>query len=237
MDFNAIITLALADSHTKAGQVSSTNLITYFNIVRNELGNLIIKDVDEDFFFQIWKRDAVANQNNGEYPYPEADSDSAGMLKCNTVSVKTKSTDTYYKTAREVKLAQLEHDWDWYLENQSKEDPIYFIADNSIFIAPQFETEDLPASPSGNAQIKLTGIAKLTNLTTGAAESAILIPTPERIALGMKYWILKSRSMHSAAALALNDFRDAKLTMVSELTNRDNSEMCASLPDDTALQY
>lgn len=237
MDFNAIIALALADSHTKAGQVSSTNLASYFNICRNELGNLIIKDVDEDFFFQIWKRDAVANQENGEYPYPEADSDSAGMLKCNNIYVKTKSTDVYYKQAREVKLSQLDHDWSWYLDNQPKDDPIYFIADNSVFIAPQFSADDLPTSPSGNAQIKLTGIAKLTNLAAGATEAAVLIPTPERIAIGMKYWILKSRNMNAAAAAAKQEFDAAKLTMVSELTNRDNSEMCARTPDDTTLQY
>lgn len=237
MDYNAIIALALADSHTKAGQVSSTNLATYFNICRNELGNLIIKDVDEDFFFQIWTRDAIANQTNGEYPYPEADSDSAGMLKCNTISVKTKPTDVYHKPAREVKLSQLDHDWSWYLVNQPKDDPIYFVADTSIFIAPQFDTNDLPTSPSGNAQIKLTGIAKLTNLAAGATEASIMIPTPERIAIGMKYWILKSRGMDNKAELAKREFENAKLTMVSELTNRDNSEMCARLPDDTNLQY
>lgn len=237
MDFNAIIALALADSHTKAGQVSSTNLASYFNICRNELGNLIIKDVDEDFFFQIWKRDAVVNQENGEYPYPEADSDSAGMLKCNNVYVERKSTGPYHLPAREVKLSQLNHDWSWYLDNQPKSDPIYFIADESIFIAPQFTADDLPASPSGNAQIKLTGIAKLTNLAAGATEAAVLIPTPERIAIGMKYWILKSRNLNAAAAAAKQEFDTAKLTMVSELTNRDNSEMCARTPDDTALQY
>ena len=41
----------------------------------------------------------------------------------------------------------------------------------------------------------------------------------------------------AAAAAAKQEFDTAKLTMVSELTNRDNSEMCARTPDDTALQY
>lgn len=239
MTYNTIVALALAQSHTKAGQVLASDLKTYFNIARNELGNLIIKDVDEDFFFQIWQRAAIANQENGEYPYPESDSDSAGMLKCNNVYVKTRYTDAFHVPAREVKLSALPHDWSWYLVNQPKDDPIYFIADQSIFIAPQFNSEDLPdVEPSGgNKMIKLTGLAKLTDLDVGATEGSILIPTPERIALGMVPWILKSRKLLKEAAQAEVDFNSAKNTMVDELTNRDNSQMCARIPDDTALQY
>ena len=126
MTYNEIITLALADSHTKAGQVSAGLLKTFFNISRKELGNSIIKDVDENYFFNIWKRDAIVDQENGEYPYPEADSDSAGMQKCLGVLIKGLSTDIDYTKAREVDIKALPRDWSWYLTNQPKSDPIYF---------------------------------------------------------------------------------------------------------------
>lgn len=239
MTYDQIVAMALAQTHTKAGQVSAGDLKTYFNISRKELANCIIKDVDENFFFQIWKRDAIADQENGEYPYPEADNDSAGMLKCLGALIKGYSTDTYYTKAREVDIKRLENDWSWYLANQPKADPIYFIGDDSVFIAPQFVAADLPASPSGNAQVKLLGIAKMIDLDTGAAASAILIPddSHHRIAIGMKQWILAARGKKSEAAQASQEFEFEKSKMIDELTNRDNSGMTAALPSDYNLGY
>lgn len=239
MTYNGIVALALTMSHTKASQVSPANLETFFNIKRKELGNTIIKDVNEEFFFQIWKRDAIADQNNGEYPYPEADEDSAGMLKAKGVYIKGYSANSNYTKTREVKLANLPYDWDYYLEHQPKSDPIHFIADTSIFIAPQFDSDDLPDSPSGNKQIKLVGLAKFIDLEAGATSSAILIPddSQHRIAVGMKELILRSRGKVKEANSAFQEFEVEKGKMIDELTNRDNSQMIASLPDDTHLQY
>lgn len=239
MTYDAIVALALDLTHTKAGQVSAGNLKTYFNIARKELANAIVKDVDENFFFQIWLRDAIASQENGEYPYPEADNDSAGMLKALGVLIKGYSTDLYFTKAREVDIKKLDRDWAWYLANQPKADPIYFIGDESVFIAPQFAAADLPASPSGNAQIKLLGIAKMIDLDTGAAASAILIPddSHHRIAIGMKQWILSARGKKTEALQAKQEFELEKQTMIDELTNRDNSGMTATLPSDYNLGY
>ncbi len=240
MTYNEIITLALAISHTKAGQISSTDLETFFNIARNELGNAIIKDVNENFFYEIWKRDAIANQENGEYPYPEADSDSAGMLKCLDVAVKPLSTEIFYTKAEEVDPKAMPHGWDWYLVNQPKSRPIYFIADRSIFIAPQFHPADLPSpNPSGNTQIKLEGITKFINLSAGATEAQILIPedSHHRIAVGMKQYIMQARGKTEKAIAAKNEFEFEKLTMIDELTNRNDSLMTAKLPDMRNLGY
>ena len=44
-------------------------------------------------------------------------------------------TKIYYP-ARLVNPNTLENHWSWYEENQSKEFPIYYIADDSLFIAP-----------------------------------------------------------------------------------------------------
>lgn len=239
MTYNEIITLALSISHTKAGQVSAASLKSFFNIARNELGNAIIKDVNEDFFYEIWKRDAVADQENGEYPYPEANEESAGMLKCLDVGVKVMSTDFYYTKAQEVDRKALPHDWEWYLTNQPKSKPIYYIADNSVFIAPQFNTNDLPDDPSGNKQIKLTGIAKFTDLDAGATDDAILIPTAShpRIAIGMKQWIMEARGKTKEAITAQQKFEFEKITMIDELTNRNDSQMISTTPNDIQLGY
>ena len=239
MTYDEIVALALTNTHTKSGQVLAANLKKFFNIARKTIGNRIIKDVDENYFFQIWKRDAIADQTNGEYPYPEADNDSAGMLKLLGVAIKGYDSDVYYKLSREVDIKTLQYDWAWYLANQSKSDPIHFIADESIFIAPQFAAADLPDSPSGNMQIKLNGIAKLIDLHTGATDAAILIPDDShwRIALGMEQFIYKSRKMKKEAFDAKQEFEIEMQSMVDEMTNRDNSGMQATLPSDYNLGF
>ena len=239
MTYDEIITLALSNTHTKSGQVGADLLKTAFNISRNTIANAIIKDVDENYFFQFWTRDAVADQNNGEYPYPKATSDSAGMSKCLKLAIKGKYNDTLYTTAREVDVKALPRDWSWYLENQPKSDPIYFIADESVFIAPQFSETDLPETPSGNKQIKLYGIAKMSDLDVGALESAILIPVEShwRIALGMEQFIYKARKLKQEAFDSKQEFEVEIAKMIDELTNRDNSKMTAKLPNDYGLGF
>lgn len=242
MTVQQIMDLALSNTHTKAAQVNSISLLSWFNIIRKNVGNAIVADVDENFFYNIWKRDAIvnttANQENGEYPYPEADADSAGALKINRVSIKGYSTDIYFKPCREVKPQNLPEDWGWYMVNQPKSDPIYFIADESVFIAPEFKAADLPDSPSGNAQIKMEGIAKLTDLAADGAASAILIPDDYQhlISLGMEEYIYKSRGKRNEGIASKNSFEFEKSVMIDKLTNRDNSEMIATVPGTANLE-
>lgn len=238
-----IISLALSNTHTKSSQVAAADLLTFFNICRNELGNLIVKEVDENFFFQIWTIDAedntVAKRANGEYLYPVASSSQAGMLKLLRLAIKGYSTDTYYKNCREVDIKNLPEDWLWYMVNQSKADPIYFIGDESFFIAPEFKAADLPATPAGNVQIKCYGIAKLTDLTASDVETAVLIPSDfhQSISVGMEQYIYKARGKKKEAFDAMVDFNNKKQEMIDTLTNRDNSAMTAKLPGDYNLGF
>lgn len=238
-----IINLALSNTHCKSGQISTTNLISFFNLTRTKVANAIIKEVDENFFFQIWTIDAedntVAKRVNGEYLYPVNTSSSAGMLKLLRLSIKPYSTDIYYKPAIEKDMKALDHDWSWYMVNQPKSDPIYFIADESIFIAPEFKAEDLPTPQAGNKQVKLYGIAKVTDLLATATEDAILIPVDfhELIALGMEQNIYKARSKSNLSNNALIEFKNGVQEMIDTLTNRDNSPMIAQIPNDTNLGY
>lgn len=239
MTVQEIMNLALSNTHTKTAQVPSANQLIFFNIARKAVGRTIITKVDENFFFQIWQRDAVASQNNGEYPYPVADDDSAGMLKCLGVKVKGYDTETYHKNAKEVDIKTLQKDWEYYLEHQSKSDPIYYIADESIFIAPQFDASDLPDSPSGNLQLKLYGIAKLIDLAADAVDSAILIPDDHHqvIALGMEEFIYKARGKSREAFSSKQSFEFELSDMIMKMTNRDESLGTASIPNDTNLQF
>jgi hypothetical protein len=238
-----IISLALSNTHTKTGQISAASLLTFLNVIRAEIASTIIKEVSEDFFFQIWTIDAKDTtdiyRTNGEYVFPASTSTYSGMAKLNKLAVKGLSTDLYHTPAREVDMKALDRDWSWYMVNQPKNDPIYFIADESFFIAPQFTPDDLPTPALGNKQIKAYGVARITDIDASAAETAILIPIDFHplISLGMEQFIFKARGKKNDAIGAMQEFELGKQKMIDTLTNRDNSPMYAGLPADNLLGY
>lgn len=245
MNVEEVIQLALDNTHTTSEQVRADLLLRNFNISRKDVGNTIIKDVSENFFQDFWIRDAIADQNNGEYPYPEADVDSKGMLKCQALYVKYKYTDQNYIKAEEVNIADLPYDWDWYLVNQPKNQPIYFIGDNSFFLAPLHSAEDLcdinseNPDPSGNSMIKAVGLVKFVDLLITDEEDKMLIPEDfhDLIALGMEKGIYKSRGNRDEALLSSREYTIEKENMVDTLTNRDESKMIAKVPDEPGLEF
>lgn len=243
MNVADIQALALSNTHTKSNQVNDSDMLRWFNIIRKDLAKTIMKDVSENYFFEIWEIDAEDNTNdnraNGEYLFPEASSTKVGLRKLLNLAIKGRSTDSYHTPATEVDVSQLQKDWKYYMKNQPKEEPIYFMGDRSFFIAPEFKPEDLPDSPSGNKQIKAYGVASVADLAADATEDKILIPDDyhDLIALGMEQYIFKYRGKKDEAVNSMNEFEAKKSEMVDGLTNRDYSRMQAKLPNDTGLQY
>ena len=239
-----IVNLALSNTHTKSTQITDANQLLFFNLARHDVAAIIKKDVNEDYFYQIWKVDAEDNTNatrdNGEYLVPKTTATDIGMNKLIGLAIKAYSTDTYYTPAREVNIRELlqQHDWDWYMENQPKSDPIYYIADESIFIAPEFKPADLPAVQAGNNQIKLYGIVNLIDLAIDDTADEVLIPDEHHdvIAIGMEKYIYKARGKKKEAFDSMADYKEAVADMVDALTNRDDSFMQAELPDTTNLE-
>ena len=233
-----ILDQALYETHLKAAQINSTQLLGWFNLIRKELSRTIMSDVSENFFFEIWTRDIVANRPDGEYPFPIASTSIKGLAKLVSVNVKTSATATDFTKAKEVDISALPQDWSYYLREQSPDEPIYFVADNSLFLAPQFTADQL-SSPTENDLLKLYGIAKVEDLLATDDATKILIPDEYQflIAQGMQYHIYKSRGKVSEANAVQVNYINGKFDMVDKLTNRDISAFSASIPDDTALQY
>lgn len=237
MTIQSIINQSLYECHLKEAQVNATQLLGWFNLIRRDVARTIISDVNENFFFQIWTTDLVAGSENGEYKFPSVTANSRAMTKLIGLSVKTASDKKFIK-ATEVDITNMGADWDNILSQQAKTSPVYFIADNSVFLAPAYKAEDL-ITPTNNKQLKLYGIAKVEDLALNAPEADILIPSDYHplIATGMQYHIYKSRGKINEAKSIQNDYLNEKMAMVDKLTNRDLSSFSASTPDDTALQY
>ena len=231
-----ILNLALANTHTNASQVGASNLITWFNIVRNYIRRKINTELNEHYFYDIWKTDAVANRANGEYLFPEATPTKAGMDKLIKLSVKFKGEE-FFTPCTEVNINEFEARWDERLINQPKSNPVYYVADNSYFLAPNFTSGDLD-SVSNNYQIKVEGIKKFVDLTAASTIADILLPYDffEVLALGLEQYIYKNRGLVALSAAAKNEFIYELDNAISDLAGRDISEMSASLPNTDDLE-
>jgi len=236
MNVQEIINLARSNTHRTQAQFPDTDGIRVFNIAYEKVGQQLISNIAENYFQEIWTRDAAEVSEKGEYPYPTASSIAAGMVKLSRLDVKTIPTDIYYTKAREVDIKTLNYSWDYYLANQPTSDPIFYIGDNSFFVAPLFSDDRYGGV--GNKQIKATGIKKLIHLEETDLEAAILVPSEfhDVIALGMEEYIYKAAGKRDDAGASKNEFLMELANTVSLLSDRDQSPTFGELPNDTNLQ-
>lgn len=154
-------------------QYSDANALEDLNMLKDELWTWIVSQVQDKYNWERWSTESVAL--HWEYTLSEVTSTTAWTKLLNWVSISYKDT-TYtniwwlkYIQAREVNPNGLDNDWDYYSENQSEDDPIYYVADNSFFIAP------IPRVSITN-WIKLTWIRKIPDYTLTTTEAEMKLP-------------------------------------------------------------
>ena len=237
MTVQQIIDLALSNAHTKETQVLAANTIIWYNKARARVYAFIRQYVDENYFADDFFIDAVVSKANGEYTLPVYAVGPPivyGISEIDRVLIKGYSTDTYYTAAQEVDIKTLPYDWSWYLTNQPKNLPLYYLGKDVIRIAPQFDTADVVAVD--NNQIKLHGQRSLLDLAAGATDSVIPDHVHFVLADFMVPDILRARGRMSEAQTAENRLPGVVSEMVNTLTNRTKDDDTAKLPDETALE-
>lgn len=121
-------------------QWSAEDALSDLNELKNNFLATLINSVEDGINFETWLASTVALQ--GEYSLPAIGAATAGAKQIKRVSV-AYSSETYETTgklkfvpATEVNPNSLPNHWSYYEENQPKESPMYFCADDSLFIAP-----------------------------------------------------------------------------------------------------
>ncbi len=228
MDVSAIYTLARTLTYTDSTQMPDATLQTFANIVYHDLENVIVSQVNEDFFYQEWTADTVVDQR--EYVYPVKSGTTAGLKKLLWVSVKYASTDTEYTKLRESKLSNNDTDLGYYRDWQPSGDPFFIIGDYSVFIYPDPEE----AVTNG---IKLYWVANLGDIATGGNEVSVKLPIEhhEKIAVGMMQYIYQARWLLNEATSAYNLYNQKKIDLVNDLSDRNKSPVISVLPNLTRL--
>jgi len=163
-------------------QYSDVNALIDLNVRKNELWSAVCTTISEPYNWEQWTVASVDLQS--EYLIPDVTTTTVGAKLLHSVSI-AYDTSTYtdtgaivYAKARRVDPSSLQEEWNFYVENQSITDPIYRLADNSIFIAPAPRTGE-----GGSTRIKLTGIRNISDWSASTTEANMKFPPDHQQAL------------------------------------------------------
>jgi len=208
-------------------QYSDANALEDLNVVYHDLENDIVTKIREDFFWDFFTTDLVANQS--EYILPTLIWDWwTRFEKWDWVSVKYNDSDWWVK-ARRVNQNWLDRDDSYYEVNQSNLDPFYYIKDNSLFLFPAPKTSE-------TASLKLEWIKWLADLELASTEDDVFnnkIPKKFHtvIAMWMLEYIYQSRWMLNEANNARQIYLLKKDAVIKQLQDRDYTPIAIEDPN------
>lgn len=221
-----IIAMARSQSWTDSLTYPDATAIQHLNYVYQDITSSIITDIDEDYYFDIAKWDTVAWQEEYVIDTLVRNSVSKKINEINNVYIKYASTDPYYAKARRVNPTQLPYDMDWYKVSQSKQDPIFFIQDKSIFIYP---------APDSTVTdwLKANVIYQPSDLTTSSTEDDIeLVPRFHKVIVAwLLPYIYSVKQQVDMEQVKLQLYTLAKKEMIAQIKNR-NQTIVQILPND-----
>ncbi len=232
-----IITEALEMSHTTLDQIGGSDAVwqatclRWLNKVKDRFWSGIVIAVGEDFRWQQWTTPSVVGQS--EYPMLEVASDRNGMKKIESVYVAYENTlyaetsKLQYTKCTLVTRTSLEMEWEWYEAHQSAENPLYIIADASIFIAP------VPTVAISTG-IKITGIRKIADYTINTPESEMWITAEYEYVLvqGLLPYIYRYQWKINEANAETLEYERIETKALYDLGDRTTWPFYAKYPDE-----
>lgn len=223
MDVSAIYSLERLLTTTDSSQMPDSTLKIFTNLAYHELENIITTRINEDFFYDEWTWNIIANQREYEIPPEDLWDNDWGCKKILWVSIKYKNSDINFTKLDETRITNLNVD-KWYLSQLDI--PEYYIADNHFFLL-QNPTESI------DWWAKIYWIANLLDLDTWWSESTIKLPKEfhELIASWASSYIFQALSLfdkaNAARAIYLRRIED----MVSQLSDRNSWPNTIKLPN------
>ncbi len=156
--------------HATTSTYPDSVAIKHYNWIYEDV-TLDIQILDEEYFFTygdsnttVWQIEyTIININVGTVPSPIY----RDINRIQNVSVKYKSTDTYFTPLKQVSSDYLTYGKDWHKVNQVE--PIYLIQDNSIWIFPA-------VTEAVTGWLRIEAIIQPSEVVISDASSTILVP-------------------------------------------------------------
>ncbi len=233
MDINPILDLAIDQAWVTLGNFPYTRTIVYLNRVKDDFFTVLITAAGEEINWDIWEANSVINQS--EYVLPEAASDAEWNLKIDAISISYKwelneDGSLKYKKARQVSLWNLTRNWNFYRNNQSQEDPIFYVADQSIFIAPTPITDDWAITDG----IEIKWIKSIPDYEVAWLASTIKLPyyVHEVLVQGVIPYIHKANKRKTDAFDEKAEYERQRDLAVEKVKNRYTSPLFMNYPNE-----
>jgi len=231
-----IITRARRLYNVNTTQYSDADALADLNELKNNFLSALINAVEEDWNWDKWTADTVALQ--GEYTLPLMGASTAGAKQIKQVSIsydwltyENIGTKIYYPATLKNPNT-LENHWSWYEENQSKNFPIYYIADDSLFIAP------IPLSGEAGADyLELRGIKSIPDYTTNTTEAEMVFPldVQQLFVQGMEPYAMRTKWMdRNEVNAAIAEYERLQTKKIKEMTTRYETAMYMEYPEETS---
>lgn len=186
---NDILTDAYAEWYaTSEYKASDTLGLKHLHLTAQDIWENAVKLRKAYRNWDIWTADTVSLQD--EYTKPAVSSTTVGAAHIENVSIAYEST-TYAQTGNKkyIPCAQaLDYqiaDWNYYLENQDRNSPIYFERDGSVFIAPDPRSDEV-----GTARLQITGIRSIESWDWETATTETEMKLPISMFDTLKLWLI-----------------------------------------------
>lgn len=224
-------------AHTTLDQIGGSDAVwqatclRWLDKVKDRFWSGIVTAVGEDFRWQQWTTPSVIGQS--EYPMLEVASDRNGMKKIESVYVAYDNTlyantgKLEYTKCTLVTRTSLEHEWEWYEAHQIATNPLYIIADASIFIAP------VPTVAISTG-VKITGIRKIADYTIDTTESNMWITAEYAYVLvqGLLPYIYRYQWKINEANAETLEYERIETKALYDLGDRTSWPIYAKYPDE-----
>lgn len=220
--------ISLLRSQTYASWLTDAKLLSYINIAYHDMENAIIRYVKEDYFWNKYTTDTVANQQ--EYVLKSPTATVIWMKKLKRAEIKYASTDQFRTLVSADTLSNYTQSEDYLSTYTSKSLPIYTISDNSIFIYPTPDT-------SVTGWLTLWTLNSLVDLTVSWVETDIfpwnqtLRDFHPLLAIWAKQYVYQGRWQINEKNDARAEYEQEKSKMISILQGRTEWIIEQVLPD------
>lgn len=157
-------------------EYTSAVFLRHANIITQKFWNRVVNRRKARSNWDIWTADTVSLQD--EYTKPSVSSTTVWAAHIESISVSygsstyTQTWTLQYTVCRPATSEEMA-DWNYYLENQSNLEPIYFERDSSVFIAPDPRSDEV-----GTNRLQIKGIRSIASgsWTTSTTESETKLP-------------------------------------------------------------
>jgi len=230
-----LLTTGRTLSRTTSSQISDDQALIYLNLRKNDLWSAIVTAVGENRNWDKWKADTVAEQS--EYTQPIMSSSTVGTKTINAIAINYDG-ETYdgngaliYIPAKEISPESLPHEWNYYVNNQSKENPIFYVAENSIFIAPAPET-------TVTNGIKIEGIKSISDYSISTSEADMVIPFDQHETLlqGLVAYMFQDQQQQQEYINAVQIYESMKINTTKVMSDRVQKPYYAGYNDGSESQ-